>query len=73
MLYAIELGWPTNSESVVRSLGSPTAGETLVDTVELIGSGKLQFNQRDDGLHIQLPTNKPGKYAYVYRITFKGQ
>jgi alpha-L-fucosidase len=71
-LYAIELGWPTKPEAVIKSIATPLAGEGPVDSVELMGAGKLQFSQKDDGLHIQLPSQKPGEYAYVYKISFKG-
>jgi len=30
----------------------------------------LQFEQRADGLHAQLPAEPPAKYAYVLRVTF---
>jgi hypothetical protein len=34
------------------------------------GSAKLQFEQRADGLHVQLPAEPPAKFAYALRITF---
>lgn len=71
-LYAVELGWPKKSETVIKSLKTPVIGDRPVESVELIGGGKVQFQQHDDGLHLQLPAQKPGKYAYVYKITFKG-
>lgn len=70
-LYAIELGWPSKPEALIRSLKTPVVGERPVQSVELVGSdGKLQFKQQDDGLHIQFPAQNPGKYAYVYKIAF---
>ena len=70
-LYAIELGWPSKPEALIRSLKTPVVGERPVQSVEFVGSdGKLQFKQQDDGLHIQLPAQNPGKYAYVYKIAF---
>jgi hypothetical protein len=30
----------------------------------------LNFEQKDDGLHIKLPNANPGKYAYAYKIEF---
>jgi alpha-L-fucosidase len=70
MLYAIELGWPSNREAVIHSLGRTALGTGgKVASVELLGSdSKLSFAQRDDGLHIQLPEQSPGKYAYSFRI-----
>jgi alpha-L-fucosidase len=67
-LYAIELGWPSNREAVIHSLGKTALADAKVASVELLGSSaKLTFDQRDDGLHIQLPENS-GKYAYTFRI-----
>jgi alpha-L-fucosidase len=69
-LYAIELGWPASGEVVIHSLGS-MLGSQKVDSVSLLGSdAKIQSRQEDDGLHLQLPAQAPGKYAYVFRILF---
>src|SRR5437762_153988 len=69
-LYAIGLGWPTNEEIVIHSLGQ-TLGTRPVQTITLLGSdAKLQFEQRSDGLHVHLPAQPPAKYAYVLRMTF---
>ncbi len=68
-LYAIGLGWPKR-EAVVRSLAS-TIGNGKVRSVSLLGSdAKVQFEQRADGLHVQLPAEPPAKYAYALRMTF---
>jgi alpha-L-fucosidase len=70
VLYAIGLGWPTNGEAVIRSLAL-TVGSEHVQSVVLLGSNaKLQFNQRADGLHAQLPPQAPANYAYALRVTF---
>jgi hypothetical protein len=34
------------------------------------GDAKLRFEQRADGVHVQLPAEAPAKYAYVLRLTF---
>jgi alpha-L-fucosidase len=68
-LYAIELGWPSNHEAVIHSLGKAALADAKVGSVDLLGSdAKLSFDQRDDGLHIQLPETNSGKYAYTFRI-----
>ena len=69
-LYAIELGWPANRESVIHSLGRTGTGDAAkIGSVILLGSeSKLAFEQREDGLHIHLPEQSPGKYAYAFRI-----
>ncbi len=70
VLYAIELGWPSNGEAVIHSLGKSTLGtQSKIESVALLGSNlKPVFEQRDDGLHIQLPEKNPGKYAYSFRM-----
>jgi alpha-L-fucosidase len=70
VLFAIGLAWPASGEAVIRSLAT-TAGSEAVQAVSLLGSDrKLQFEQRADGLHVQLPEQPPGRYAYVLRLSF---
>jgi alpha-L-fucosidase len=72
LLYAIGLEWPTNGEAVIRTLAR-TVGSEPVQSVVLIGNdAKLPFDQRTDGLHVQLSAQTPIKYAYVLRVTFGG-
>jgi alpha-L-fucosidase len=69
-LYAIELGWPASGEAVIQTLATAVDGQK-VESVALLGSdAKLQFRQQPDGLHIHLPAQPPGKYAYVFRVLF---
>jgi alpha-L-fucosidase len=71
VLYAIGLAWPTNGQAVIHSLAQ-TIGSERVRSVALLGSdAKLHFEQRADGLHVQLPTQPPAKYAYAIRVTFE--
>ncbi|MGH9761274.1 MAG: alpha-L-fucosidase, partial [Blastocatellia bacterium] len=71
-LYAIELGWPSNREALIHSLGSGSLGKEKVESVELLGSGaRLQYEDEPDGLHIHLPSQPPGKYAYVFRVVLE--
>ncbi len=73
VLYAIELGWPAGNETVIRSLRT-VAGAGKIKSVDLLGANtKLQFSQKPDGLHIQVPAEAPGKYAYAFRIVFEGE
>jgi alpha-L-fucosidase len=70
VLYAIGLAWPTNGEAVIHSL-AVTAGAEPVQSVALLGSdAKISFDQRSDGLHVQLPAQTQAKYAYAVRLTF---
>lgn len=69
-LYAIELGWPKDGEAVIHVLGS-APGMRAVSSVELLGSHQpLIFTQQPDGLHIHVPAQAIGEYAYAYRITW---
>jgi alpha-L-fucosidase len=71
-LYAIELGWPSGGEAVIHALGNSVGGQRI-QSVDLLGSDtKLLFQQRADGLHIQLGAQGPGKYAYAFRVRFEG-
>jgi len=72
VLYAIELAWPENEEAVIHSLVAGQAGERPVESIELLGlDSKLTFDQRPDGLHIQVPKRPQGNYAYAFRIHFE--
>ena len=71
-LYAIELGWPSTGEAVIHSLGA-MLGSQQIESVVLLGSdGKILSRQEADGLHLQLPAQAPGNYAYVFRVLFDG-
>jgi alpha-L-fucosidase len=70
VLYAIGLAWPSNGEAAIHSL-AVTAGSSRVRSVTLLGNdSELKFDQRVDGLHLQLPAQAPAKYAYALRVTF---
>jgi alpha-L-fucosidase len=69
-LYAIGLAWPTKGEATIHSLAA-VAGTEPVQSVTLLGSdAKLKFEQRPDGLDVQLPDHASSKYAYSLRIKF---
>ena len=69
-LYVIGLAWPQNGEAVVHSL-APVTGDERVASVTLLGSsGKLQFEQGPDGLHVHLPSGTNARYAYALRVNF---
>jgi alpha-L-fucosidase len=70
VLYAIGMAWPANGETVIHSLAQSVGGEYL-KSVTLVGSdAKVQFDQRADGLHVELPEQALAKYAYVLRVAF---
>jgi alpha-L-fucosidase len=73
VLYAIEMAWPAGGEAVIHILRSNMVGARNVSAVSLLGGGAaLAFSQQADGLHIKVPLDAPGKYAYAYRIAFEG-
>jgi len=70
-LYAIEMEWPTSGEALIHSLAAGIAGQHAVSGVTLLSTGAhLTFAQKPDGLHVDIPKDAPGKYAYVYKIDF---
>jgi alpha-L-fucosidase len=70
-LYAIELGWPKDGEAIIHALASGV-GTREAASVELLGStAPLTFQQKTDGLHIHVPAEPVGQYAYAYRITWR--
>jgi alpha-L-fucosidase len=70
-LYAIELGWPKDGEAIIHALSSGV-GIREVASVELLGSNApLTFQQKPDGLHIHVPAEPAGQYAYAYRISWR--
>ena len=70
VLYAIELGWPANHEAIVQSLTAANIGTgKTIQSIHLLGSrANVSFEQRPDGLHIRLPEEPVGKYAYCLRL-----
>jgi alpha-L-fucosidase len=72
-LYAIQMGKPDGKEAVVHSLAGQMPDSRKIQSVSLLdGAVTLQFDQQTDGLHIRLPDELPGKYAYVYKVVFEG-
>ncbi|HEX6770735.1 MAG TPA: alpha-L-fucosidase [Acidobacteriaceae bacterium] len=70
-LYAIELAWPKDDEAVIHSLASGV-GTRAVASVELLGTSQpLTFQQQPDGLHVHVPAEPIGQYAYAYRIHWR--
>jgi alpha-L-fucosidase len=72
ILYAIELGWPSNHEAIVHTLTPAVLeGGKQIQSIQLLGSPvNLSFEQRADGLHIRRPEQPVGKFAYAIRINF---
>ena len=71
VLYAIGLAWPASGEVVIHSLAKALGNEPIQSVDLLGGDAKLSFDQRSDGLHVQIPTQAPAKNQYVLRVTFE--
>jgi alpha-L-fucosidase len=66
-LYAIEMGWPGDGKAVIHSI---KPGDH-VRAVTLLADGRqVNWRQRSDGLHLDLPVRPVGEYAHVFRIEF---
>ena len=71
-LYAIALGWPADGHLLIRSVSD--ASGFKVESVSLLGSNTpIDFAQQRDGLHLDLPTQAPGSYAYAFKILPAGR
>ena len=70
-LYAIALAWPDDGKVTIKSLasGSPLT-KREIRTVQLLGSREtLKWTRNAAGLTIELPAEKPGNYAFAFKIS----
>jgi alpha-L-fucosidase len=69
-LYAIVLGWPEDGKVAIRSLArTKQPGGNAITTVELLGhAGTLTYEQTAEALVVNLPGQKPCKYAVTLKI-----
>jgi alpha-L-fucosidase len=69
-LYAIALAWPQDGKLTIKSLASGAANTKAdIKAVELVGSAaQLKWQRGKDGLHVELPAEKPCDYAFSLRI-----
>jgi alpha-L-fucosidase len=69
-LYAIVMEWPESGSVLIKSLASDNPALTKVNSVRLLGYGKLKnFTRGADGLKIMLPVDRKGlSYGYVLKI-----
>ncbi len=66
VLYAVALGWPTDSVLTIHALST---GKVKVGSVSLLGSdAKIAWSQDADGLKLELPPQAPGMHAFSFRI-----
>jgi len=69
-LYALALAWPTGGKILVKSLSADSPlSKRPIKTVQLLGTkGRLKWTRNAAGLSIDLPDEKPGDYACVFKI-----
>jgi alpha-L-fucosidase len=69
-LYAFVMGWP-EYQAVIRPLALNTGLRvSKIQNIELLGfAGKLQWSQDDSALKVLVPAQKPGDYAFVFKVT----
>lgn len=65
-LYAIALAWPEDNKLTIHSLSLKDYKK--IKSVRLLGGGKLQFKQTNDGLEVTLPSTKVNTIAPVLKI-----
>lgn len=70
-LYAIVMGWPADGIVRIKSLraGTDLSGQSI-NRVELLGVREpLTFSRESNALEIRVPAQKPGDYAYCFKLT----
>jgi alpha-L-fucosidase len=74
-LYATVLGIPSNGKVVIKSLNSKNkiSGKNRIESIELLGYGKLKFRRDSKGVHIKLPLKLPNQVALAFKIRAKGK
>jgi alpha-L-fucosidase len=73
-LFAIALGWPESGTLRIKTLKQGARISTGgISTISLLGSkAPLKWKETADALDVQLPAEKPCKYAYSLKIAVKG-
>jgi len=68
-LYAICLDWPGDGAMVAIKSLSTARHRQKISQVTLLGhDGKLQWQRDTEELRIQLPSERPGDYAFAFKI-----
>jgi alpha-L-fucosidase len=69
-LYAFFMGWPADGRLNITALGTASSQQTgEIVSVELVGSGKLDFKRETDALKLILPERKPSAHACLLKIS----
>lgn len=71
-LYATSLAW-TDGSIVIKSFAKNYVKNLKVKNVSMLGTKqKIVWQQTDEGLKITFPKEKPGKFAYSFKIQLEG-
>ena len=70
-LYAMALAWPEDGKLTVTTLATESITRPLnIAQVELLGcKAPLNWTQDADGLHVDMPSEKPCEHAFSLKIT----
>ena len=68
--YVIALNWDAD-HVLVKSLTPEVIADARIKGITMLGSGeKIRWEQTDEGLRIDFPSQKPCDYAYTFKIVF---
>jgi len=69
-LFAFLLAWPDNGTAIIQSLKAGwRVPAQQIQAIRLLGTpGKLVWHQDAQGLHVQLPAQKPCEHACTLKI-----
>ncbi len=64
------MGWP-QKQAVIKPLGTTSSvAQVKIKNVELLGfNGKATWTQRETGLSVQMPEQKPCDHAITLKVT----
>ena len=69
VIYAIEMGWPKQGEAVIHSFDREKLAAKKIVSITLLATGlALKYDEKADGLHVYVPQQAPGEYAYTFKI-----
>jgi alpha-L-fucosidase len=73
-LYVMCTGIPPKGKLSVKSLGTGTkiSSENEIASIELLGSGDIEYTRNKRGLHLTLPKKMPNDTALAFKINVKG-
>jgi len=72
-LYAFAMGWPEDGKLVIRSLAQFEGATGKVTGVAMLGhAGQIKWARDGEGLRVELPGQRPCKYAIALKITGQG-